>query len=365
MALDLTDLTDSPDTAPVYAPSARIAALELDAPPAPAPVPQITVHDRELNGSRFAQNAQDGAGLTARASGQVRTSADILAAADLDWEPVKMPLVAQIAGNARPVARKHVIARSDTMEPVAIVGDRYQTISHRDLFRLGDAIVGDSGGALRFGNAGHVGGGARPFLQLGCETGSPVGGVHRTISLFTSHDGTLCATAGFSATVIVCRNTYAHALGSARQGLRIRHTASAEDLLAQIEEIARLASAHADAWDSAALRMLGTRFSDADMHALASKLIPGDSTRATNSRAELMTAWTSSPGARPGTAWGAAQAVTYHASHTLGSAEARAESAIFGTGTAMDFQQSAFAILDNDESTMREQLARVQLFRLA
>jgi hypothetical protein len=185
------------------------------------------------------------------------------------------------------------------------------------------------------------------------------------ISLFTSHDGTLCATAGFSVVMIVCRNTYSHALGEARQGLKIRHTASAEDMLAQIEEIATLASKHATAWDNSALKMLSTRFSDADMGALASKLIPGESTRATNSRAELMSAWQSSPGARPGTAWGAAQAVTYHSSHTLGSEEARRESAIFGTGTAIDFQQSAFAILDAEEADMRAQLARVQLYRLA
>jgi phage/plasmid-like protein (TIGR03299 family) len=268
-------------------------------------------------------------------------------------------------GVSRPVPRKHLISRSDTQAPLAVVGDRYTVIPHRRLVDLARAIIRDSGGALRAVNAGHLGGGVRPYVQLACDQSSPVGEVRRNLSLFADHGGTLCATVGFSATMIVCRNTYSHALGQAVSGLKIRHTASAEDMLTQIEEIASLASQHADAWDNAALRMLGTRFGDSDMHALASKLIPGESTRATNSRAELMAAWQSSPGARPGTAWGAAQAVTYHTSHTLGSAEARAESAIFGTGTAIDFQQSAFAVLDADESTMRAQLARVQLFRLA
>lgn len=367
MALDLSDLTDAPDTAPAYAPSARIAALELDdAPPAPAPIPapQITVHTAEANGSTFADNAREGDGLTARASGQVRTSADILASADLDWDPIKVPLLAEIDGRARTVARKHVIVRSDTRDPVAVVGDRYVPIAHRPLFALADAIVADSGGALRVCNAGHKGSGAKPFLQLAMEDRSPAGDVRRMLSIFTSHDGTLCATMGLSTVMIVCRNTYSHALGQAKQGLRIRHTASAEEMIRQIDEIARLASAHAVEWDNAALRMLGTPFTDAHMHALASALIPGDSTRATNSRNDLMSAWQSSPGARPGTAWGAAQAVTHYASHTIGSADARAESAIFGTGTAADFQSSAFAYLDSADAGI-ERLQSVQLYRLA
>lgn len=384
MALDLDlDLDTTPGSnAPDAYGAGRMAWIEMDDPtPAPAPTappaptPTVIVHDRELNGARFADaRAQVAAGgeshgLTSRASGQVRRSADLLASSDLDWDPVAVPLVADVAdagpADLRRVPRAQLVLRSDTRDPIATVGARYQPIGHRRLFQLADAIVGDSGGLLRYGNAGHVGNGARPFLQLACETGSPAGDVTRTISLFTSHDGSTCASVGFASTVIVCRNTYTRASREARHGLRIRHTASADQQIAQVEAIARASAEYVGAWDNAALRMLGQRFGDADMAALAHALIPGESAKADAARDRLLSAWESAPGARPGTVWGAAQAVTYYTSHLVGRPESRAEAAIFGTGTSADLESRAWWILDAPEEERAAALAQHVYVRTA
>lgn len=345
----------------------RIAMIELDTYVMPAtpeafavalPTPEVTTHTHEANGSAFG-----GAGaLSARASGKVSTARDLVGPADLAWRP---ELVAIVTADGVPLADVgRAVVRSDTRAPLGVVGSRYVTFDHSHMFDLADAIAGAAGGALRFGNAGHKRGGALPFLQLECETDSPVGNVKRMISLFTSHDGSLCYTAGFSDVVIVCRNTYAHALGDARNGLKIRHTASGAELLANVDAIAAASCDHAAKWDDRALRMLSTPFSDTQAVALASHLCPGEGKRAENSRKALLDAYASAPGARPGTAWGAAQAVTHYTSHTVGTEEARAVTAVTGQGTGADLQASAWWALDTTPDVMAARLQTVALFRV-
>jgi hypothetical protein len=130
--------------------------------------------------------------------------------------------------------------------------------------------------------------------------------------------------------------------------LKIKHTLSAEALIAQAQSIATLANEHAARWSDAALALMSKRFTDADMAALAQVLMPGDSTRTKNNRDRMMDAWVSAPGANAGTAWGAAQAVTYYTSHYIGSDESRADTAIFGTGLGADMQADAWGFLNLD-----------------
>jgi phage/plasmid-like protein (TIGR03299 family) len=313
----------------------------------------IEKHDKELNGSVIELGSD---GLTARASGMVRSTHSLAAAADLAWSPVLSPLVTA-GGVEVPKEVGQAVIRSDTGRPIGTVGARYTPVDHSHLFDLADAIANAAGGGLKFANAGHKGDGARPFVQMKMDGG--VGGMdtEQLISLFTSHDGTLCLSAGFTHTVIVCRNTYAHALGEAQNGLRIKHTASAPALLAAAANIAELANKHHLVWSNGILRMIEERFEDADMANLAKVLLPGDATRTVNNRSRLTEAWHTAPGARPGTLFGAAQAVTYYTSHYAGSEESRAESAIFGTGIGPDMQATAWQYLGGGADKARTAIA--------
>lgn len=313
----------------------------------------IERHDRELNGSVIEAGSD---GLTARASGMVRSAKSLAAAADLAWSPVLTPLVTA-GGIEVPKAVGQAVIRSDNGRPIGTVGARYTPVDHAHLFDLADAIANASSGGLRFANAGHKGDGARPFVQM--RMPADVNGVEteQVVSLFTSHDGTLCLSAGFSNIVIVCRNTYAHALNAASKALRIKHTASSAALLAAATDIAERANRAGETWTNDVLRLMGERFADADMSNLAKVLLPGDATRTENNRERLMNAWYSAPGARPGTLWGATQAVTYYTSHHAGSDESRAESAIFGTGIGPDMQAEAWWMLDAGADVARERIA--------
>ena len=329
----------------------RIAMIELDdvmpAIEAPAPVTAPAVVEAAPEVIRGDLHLTGPGGLTARAEGEVYTTHALAKAADLAWKPAIVPLVTADGMTLDKVIGQCVI-RDDTRAPLGVVGARYTLLDHSHLFDLADALGAVTKGGLRFANAGHKANGARPFVQLRMPADVNGVEVERMVSLFTSHDGTLCLTAGFSETVIVCKNTYAHALANAKNGLKIKHTLSAEALIAQAQSIATLANEHAARWSDAALALMSKRFTDADMAALAQVLMPGDSTRTKNNRDRMMDAWVSAPGANAGTAWGAAQAVTYYTSHYIGSDESRADTAIFGTGLGADMQADAWGFLNLD-----------------
>jgi len=368
--LDLSPDVDSHDAVTEPPPARTHLAIDFDVDPIPLvnvkrPSPKIehvtTIETARTVGLVTAQDASAIGRDARRADGNVSSAHALRAAADLAWEPEIVPLMA--GAHELPPSVGRAVVRSDTRAPIGVVGKRYTTIGNGVLFDMADALAGASNGALRFGNAGHKSGGARPFVQLSTAPRA-LGRDARfervqNISLFTSHDGSLCLTAGFSDTIIVCRNTYRHALKDAHNGLKVRHTAGAEELMSSALEIVKAAQAAGEAFDSAALAMMGTGFSDRSMLQLASVLVPGEGKRGENARGEMMRAWYSAPGAMPGTEWGAAQAVTYYTSHTLGSADARDESAIFGAGTGADLEGAAWWHLTTAEGSRALETVKV------
>jgi phage/plasmid-like protein (TIGR03299 family) len=306
----------------------------------------------------------------ARASGNVRSAHSLLPAADLDWDPEFAPLF--VGSNEVSAEIGRAVVRSDNKQPIGIVGARYAIVPHRKLADLADALCGASDTELRYGNAGHKRGGARPFIQLktaarsigrdvrGCEVE-----VSDVITLMTGHDGTLQVMACYGANVIVCDNTYAHALSAAKsRGVSIRHTASGAEMLNEAIRIATATRELGGSFDNAALRLLGTKFDDISMHKLAHAVITGDGSRAEAARGKLLDAWTSSPGAAPGTAWGAAQAVTYYTTHeiaTVGETD-RSFNLATGEGRGSEIQATAWWHLTTDQGA--EALQRVQTVRV-
>lgn len=317
-------------------------------------------------GSAEHHNLSDGA----RASGNVVSAHSLLPSADLNWDPEFRPLVT-MEGFDVPADVGRAVVRSDNGRPIGVVGARYALIPHRMLADLADAICGASDDALRYGNAGHKANGARPFLQLkssprviGRDVRSSAVEVSDVITLLTSHDGSLQAMACYSANIIVCDNTYAHALSASKaRGISIRHTAGGVETLKEAIRIAEKATEAGHSFNAAALKLIAAPFSDDNMRLLASSLVPAETTRAENERAKLMDAWVSSPGAAPGTAWGASQAVTWwttHAITTRGETD-RAFGLATGEGRGADVQAQAWWHLRTDEGTAA--LRTVKLLR--
>jgi hypothetical protein len=342
--------------------------IETDAYGHPLPTEDVTTavdasRTSAAWGSRDFHNLHEGA----RASGNVRSAHSLLGPADLDWDPEFAEL--SIAGVKVPSDIGRAVVRSDNRQAIGIVGARYTLVPHRKLADLADALCGTSSDALHFGNAGHKKNGARPFIQLkgaARTIGRDVRGsdvdVSDVITLMTGHDGTLQVLACYGANVIVCDNTYAHALSAAKsRGVNIRHTFSGIETLEEAIRIATETHKLGVRFDQAALKLLCTPFADRSMELLANALITGEGTRADSARTKLMNAWTSSPGAAPGTMWGASQAVTYYTSHDM---NAHAETDLSfnlatGEGSGSGIQATAWWHLTTDEGA--EALQQVQI----
>ena len=333
--------------------------IEVDGSPVPTQGPVETITQAQSNqgawGSAGFQNLTNGA----RASGSVKSAHSLLPAADLDWDPVIIPLTDTQGRQVDPKVVRGV-ARSDTGIVVGAVGSRYRPLPHRKLADYADALAGMDGVGLAFGNAGHKHGGALPFIQLeGMDDSLPgVGQIRTMITLMTSHDGSLPICAGLSKTVVVCNNTYAMALAGLTRW-QIRHLPSGEKLLEDMLELLQNAKQYSIQWRMDALKLMSLKFSDNRMRALTHLLVEGDSKRSDNQRTELMDSWYNAPGGMAGTSWGAAQAVTHYTSHKISSSEGL----VFGEGTGSKIQNTAWWCLTEEEgeAALNSEMQKLQL----
>ena len=113
-------------------------------------------------------------------------------------------------------------------------------VQNRDAFAFFDAIVGGGDGILyettgALGNAGE-----RIFITAKLPGYIKVGRddlIEKYIFLSTSHDGFGSITAAFTPTRVVCNNTLHAALNNMSNGIKIRHTQSAQERLKQAHRV--------------------------------------------------------------------------------------------------------------------------------
>jgi phage/plasmid-like protein (TIGR03299 family) len=108
-------------------------------------------------------------------------------------------------------------------------------VQNADAFQFFDAIVGGESG-IKYETAGALGKGERIFITAKLPDYIKVGKqdlIEQYLFLTTSHDGFGSITAAFTPTRIVCNNTLNAAMRNHSGGIKIRHTASANDRLKQ------------------------------------------------------------------------------------------------------------------------------------
>lgn len=175
------------------------------------------------------------------------TSAEAICYAGLDYTVEKRPLFTNGAGLglagidtdlAFPeidVPNYFATVRTDNDAVLGVVGKDYQVVQNGDAFRFFDAIVG-GGDGIRYETAGALGKGERIFITAKLPDYIKVGRddlIEQYLFLTTSHDGLGSITAAFTPVRVVCQNTLNAALRNQSGGIKIRHTASANDRLRQ------------------------------------------------------------------------------------------------------------------------------------
>ncbi|SDF61873.1 phage/plasmid-like protein TIGR03299 [Dyadobacter soli] len=192
-----------------------------------------------------------------------QSSGEAIQHAGLDYQVVKTPLFTSQIHQQLPenitifpdelttVPGYYATSRADTGKPLGVVGGGYQIVQNQDAFTFFDSIADGKG--IRYETAGALGAGERIFITAKIDDHIVVGKddlIEQYLFLTNSHDGSGSITVAFTPVRIVCQNTLGAAMDAVSSAVRIRHTASATERLAQAHKLMGLAakaSVHAEA----------------------------------------------------------------------------------------------------------------------
>jgi phage/plasmid-like protein (TIGR03299 family) len=188
------------------------------------------------------------------------TSAEAIKYAGLDYTVEKRPLFTYDTENNTgdpdtdiiipeiEVPDFYATIRNDTEQVLGVVGKDYEMVQNVDAFTFFDSIVGGQDGIL-YETAGALGNGERIFITAKLPDYIRVGRndlIEQYLFLTTSHDGYGSITAAFTPVRIVCANTLNAAMRHHSNGIKIRHTASANERLKQAHQLLGITNQLAD-----------------------------------------------------------------------------------------------------------------------
>lgn len=188
------------------------------------------------------------------------TSAEAIRYAGLDYNVEKRPLFTggaaigldnvdtDLAFPDIEVPNYFATVRTDNNAVLGVVGKDYEVVQNADAFQFFDAIVG-GGDGIKYETAGALGKGERIFITAKLPEYIKVGKedlIEQYLFLTTSHDGFGSITAAFTPVRVVCQNTLNAAMKNHSAGIKIRHTASANDRLKQAHTLMGISHKVAD-----------------------------------------------------------------------------------------------------------------------
>lgn len=166
----------------------------------------------------------------------------VLQAAGLDWEVEKVPIVT--ADTQQPVPDSFATRRISDQSILGVVGDRYTILQNREALDWFNPWLEAKQAMME--TAGSLRNGSRIFMlaKLAIDPMEIVKDdpVLSYILLSHSHDGSLACRVGFTPIRVVCSNTLKLAVSDkASKLIRIKHSKSIHDNLANIREVMNLA----------------------------------------------------------------------------------------------------------------------------
>ena len=259
---------------------------------------------------------------------------------------------------------KKVLYRSDTKAPLSVVSDGYKVVQPREVLEFFRDLTEDMG--FKMETAGVLKRGAIYFALARTNNEALIAGsVHRQYTLLaTGCDGTLATTAQLTDVRVVCNNTLRAATDSHAQQVKVKHSTTFDHANAKqrlgimsvdrsfevmIEQLGKLASYGMNSHESSLFfaellspnrAKLGANDLN-DLLAAPVGLVGGsvktDKARAIKGLDQLERDYYMAPGACPGTAYGALQAVTHYVDHSRnqGNRDGATYSALFTQGAAL------------------------------
>lgn len=147
-------------------------------------------------------------------------------AAGLDWEVEEKLVFFHSGYGYEQVPKKVTLVRSDNLQPLSVVSDRYKVVQPEKVLSFFKALIEHNG--FKMSTAGALRDGKRiwALADTGKDftiKGDKVGG---HLLLATAYDGTFSTTAQFTSIRVVCNNTLSFSLERGGEGgvVRIPHT---------------------------------------------------------------------------------------------------------------------------------------------
>jgi len=245
-----------------------------------------------------------------------------------DWDVRKAPLY---LANGTEVPDRFATIRNNPFiegqtDILGVVGSKYEPIQNEEHADLLNALVDASG--AHFETAGSLFNGKQTFITMKLPETIEIGGVDKIetyIAALNSHDGSKSFQFIVTPVRIVCANTQAAAIASAKSRFSVRHTKSgASGVIAQARETLGMTFKYLDNFQVEAEKMIQKSLDESTFFDIVSSLYPvqDDASDILKIRSEetslkLMELFVESPtstGIR-GTAWAGYQAVTEYLDH--------------------------------------------------
>jgi phage/plasmid-like protein (TIGR03299 family) len=176
------------------------------------------------------------------------TSEEVMKNARLDWQVAKTPIQ---LNDGTPVESHVAIVRQDNRRILGITGEGYEPLQNAEAFSFTDTLV--EMGAMEYIGAGLFDDGRRIFIQgrinkpeddngpsMGPTEIVPGDIIDPLFFVGNGHDGSLALRCNQVTQEVICRNTFAIALGQAKENpncITIRHTKNMVERLEKAREL--------------------------------------------------------------------------------------------------------------------------------
>jgi phage/plasmid-like protein (TIGR03299 family) len=191
----------------------------------------------------------------------------------LDWEVELVPLVT--ADTQAKVENKAVRRKSDN-RILGVVGPRFHVLQNRQAFEWFQPFLDAKEAALH--TAGSLRQGSRVWVLAKLNRSpievAPGDEVAKFVLLSHGHDGSLAVRVGWTPVRVLCANTLAMAHGSdASKLIRVKHSRSVHDNLANIREVMNLANSEFEATADQYRLLARKSINQADLRKYVKKLL--------------------------------------------------------------------------------------------
>jgi phage/plasmid-like protein (TIGR03299 family) len=290
------------------------------------------------------------------------SASEALHRSGLGFETAKIPVHYTFGDQQREVPRQYATVRTDTGEPLGIVGKDYSVFQNRQLAEFLEAFLTRSG--TRLDSCGFIRNGARVWAMASAAEVEYLPGdpSRKHFLIMNSFDGSTSLEVGFLDRRIVCNNMLTYA-SRHNAGFKVYHNSILNSRASQIAALLARHDAHLDRSQRIMARLTGKKLTARLLEDLTRTLTkaaddpdagarPPAGAAAFNNIMELVESGrgTDIPGVR-GSAYGWLNAVTEYVDHyrnvrpgLRSEAEARFESTVFGSGARLKDQAMTLAL---------------------